>query len=163
VSHPGLGAQDALGAGGRYDNLVSDLGGPSLGAVGFALGMERMFIAAAKQGAAVCAGKTPPPAFIATIGDEARRKGFELTCALRKAGVACDMDYEGKSLKGQMRRAGDANTTVVVIIGGDELASGSAVVRDMGTKEQVSVKMDEVVNFVKEHVKLKTQNSNLTT
>jgi len=156
VSHPDLGAQDALGAGGRYDNLVSDLGGPSLGAVGFALGVERMLIAAAKQGATAFAGKTPPPVFIATLGEEARKKGFELVNALRSVGVACEMDYEGKSLKAQMRKADDMCAPLVVIVGDDELKSGSAVIRDMKSKEQSSIKMDEVVDFMEERVKRKT-------
>jgi len=147
VSHPALGAQDALGAGGRYDNLIKDLGGPEISATGFALGMERMLIAAGGGKF----GEKPEnrlAAYIATIGVEAERRGFEIVNALRVSGVKCDMDYEGKSLKAQMRSADKLGARFVIIIGEDELARDEVTLRDMESKEQVSVKLPDLVKRI---------------
>ena len=131
VSHPSLGAQDAIGAGGRYDNLVEDMGGPSIGAVGFALGIERMLIACAKETAPF---KGPGAVYIATIGEKARKECFRITNEFRNAGTECNMDYEGGSLKSQMREADKLESAFTLIVGDDELAKGEAVLRDMKTK-----------------------------
>jgi len=148
VIHKDLGSQDAIGAGGRYDNLIADLGGPSLGACGFALGIERMLMALgvrSPEGKASSAVSV----YVATVGDEAHKKGFEVTAGLRRAGVPCDMDYEGKSLKAQMRQADRLGSKFVVILGEDELAKGEAQVRDMATKEQKVVAFSELARILK--------------
>jgi histidyl-tRNA synthetase len=151
VTHAGLGSQDALGAGGRYDNLMRDMGGPELGACGFALGVERLMLAL--EGSGSVAKKDALDAFIATIGKGAYAKAFALLDELRKAGVACDMDYEDKSLKAQMRSADKSGAPLAIIVGEDELAKGEAVVRDMRTNEQAGVKLGDLVNTVKEKLK----------
>jgi histidyl-tRNA synthetase len=102
ISHPDLGSQDALGAGGRYDNLVKELGGKEKGAMGFAFGFERLLLAM----------KDPQPpdgspdCFIVSIGDAAQKKAFALLDGLRSEGIAGEMDYSPASLKSQMRQAG---------------------------------------------------------
>jgi histidyl-tRNA synthetase len=152
VTHPGLGSQDALGAGGRYDNLISDMGGPQLGAAGFALGVERILIVAAKQGPTVDP-HDEKVVYVATMGDAARKKGFELIDLLRsdkwEKKVVFDMDYENKSLKAQMREADKLGAKFVLIIGDDEISKGEAMLRDMMTKEQQGVKFDDVVRTIK--------------
>lgn len=153
VSHPVLGAQDAVGAGGRYDNLVKDMGGPAMGAVGFALGIERMLIA--------CKEKAPlfseqPAIYVATIGEKAEKEGFRITNELRNAGIECNMNYEGSSLKSQMRGADKLKSAFTLIIGDDELMKGEAVLRDMKTKEQLNIKFSDVIRVVDK--KLKTYN-----
>lgn len=153
VSHPALGAQDAIGAGGRYDNLVKDMGGPALGAVGFALGMERMLIACAKE---MPVFKGAGSVYIATIGEKASKEGFRMTNELRDAGIECNMDYEGGSLKSQMRDADKLKSAFTLIIGDDELAKGEALLRDMKTKEQISVKFSDIVNIVNDKLKTNT-------
>jgi len=150
VSHPALGAQDAIGAGGRYDNLILDMGGPAIGAVGFALGIERMLIAGAQEFNAL---KRPSTVYVANLGDNAAREGFKITNELRRAGIVCDMNYDNKSLKAQMREADKLGAAFTLIIGDDELAKGEAVLRDMKTKEQTSVKFNDVVNYIKGKVK----------
>ncbi|MDD5135728.1 MAG: histidine--tRNA ligase [Candidatus Omnitrophica bacterium] len=152
VTHPELGSQDALGAGGRYDNLISDMGGPELGAAGFALGVERILIVAAKQEAAAYPDDKKV-IYIATMGEAAKKKGFGLLDSLRggkwEKKMSFDMDYENKSLKAQMREADKLGAKLVLIIGDDEIAKGEVMLRDMMTKEQQSVKFDDVARTIK--------------
>ena len=149
VSHSRLGSgQDAIGAGGRYDNLISDMGGPALGAAGFALGIERMLITMA--GAEGEAEPRGIKAYVASMGEGPKKRAFEVLNDLRSAGIASDMDYEGKSLKAQMRSADRSGARFVVILGEEELASGEAVLRDMSSKEQRKVKLEDLARFVKE-------------
>lgn len=153
VTSASLGSQDAIGAGGRYDDLTSDMGGPRVGAAGFALGVERMILILEKC-SALKAGKAAIELFIATIGDAAYEKAFLLAAALRSEGISCDIDYEGRSLKAQMRRADSLGAGRVLIIGEDELRSGAAVLRDMKTKEQQGVKLEEIVEIMKSKPKV---------
>lgn len=158
VSHEGLGAQDAIGAGGRYDNLVSDMGGPELGAAGFALGVERIFLASAKQEPTIYQwkkGEERHIVYIATMGDEARRKGFELINRLRNQDeekFIFDMAYKDKSLKAQMREADRLRARFVFIIGSDEISKGGITLRDMETKSQGFVNFNEALKKLKERL-----------
>ncbi len=135
VTHNELGAQDAIAAGGRYDNLVSELGGPAKGACGFAIGMERTAMAIRDMPAV----KDEMGIFIATIGDEAYGLGFKLAMELRKAGISADIDYEGRSLKAQMRAADRTGARLAALIGEDEIKNHSITVRNMSTKEQFNI------------------------
>lgn len=144
IIHGNLGAQNALGAGGRYDNLVSDLGGPQLGAIGFAFGMERLLLVRS-QGPAV---KSENLTYLITLGDEAKLKGLRVLAQLRQAGIPVDTDYEGKSLKGAMRRANDLSAKLVLIIGEDEINKGTVALKDMASGEQKEIKQEELVNYV---------------
>lgn len=148
ITHEGLGSKDAIGAGGRYDNLSKDMGGPDVGACGFALGIDRMMLVRDKS-----ASLRAINVFIASIGAAAYSKAFSLVNDLRANGVSCDIDYENKSLKAQMRTADSLGAKFVLIIGDDEIAKGEALIRDMNTKEQVLVKFDEVINYSKEKIK----------
>jgi histidyl-tRNA synthetase len=149
IAHKALGAQDAIGAGGRYDNLIKDMGGPAIGAVGFALGIERMLIACAKD---FKVSKGSSKVYVANIGEKARKEGFRITNELRDAGIICDMDYEGKSLKAQMRDADKLHAALTIIIGDDELAKGEIVLRDMKSREQKSVKFPDIIGAVRENL-----------
>lgn len=132
VVHAKLGAQDAIGAGGRYDNLVADLGGPAKGACGFAIGMERAIMAI--QDIPELDGGLS--LYIATMGEEAYELGLSLVMALRGQGISAEADFEGKSLKAQMRTADKLGAKYVAIIGEDEIKNHSITLRNMGTKEQ---------------------------
>ncbi len=142
IVHHELGSQNALGAGGRYDNLVSDLGGPDTGAIGFAFGMERLLLATTVN------PKLPTPnlVYIITLGDQAKKEGLKLLNTLRRAKITSDTDYEGKSLKGALRRANDLSAKLVLIIGDDELKKNVVMLKDMVSGEQHEVKQDELVN-----------------
>ena len=147
--HGELGAQNALGAGGRYDGLIGDMGGPALGACGFAIGVDRAILALGEAAkAALPKGKVD--VFIATLGKAACEKAFALAGQLRDAGISCDIDFEGRSLKSQMRSADSMGARYVIIIGDDELAKGEAVVRDMATKEQMGVRFEEIGTRLKD-------------
>jgi histidyl-tRNA synthetase len=130
-----LGAQSAVAAGGRYDRLVADLGGPPLPGIGFAMGVERLALLLGARDDA-----TPRPAlFIATLGEAAERYGFKLLTRLQRQGIFAEMEYAGKSLKAQLRRADKLGARQVLILGGDELARGVAQLRDMTTAVQEEV------------------------
>ena len=147
-THGVLGAQNALGAGGRYDGLISDMGGPELGACGFAIGVDRAILAlgaAAKD----ALPKNKVDVFIATLGKASCEKAFALAGQLRDSGISCDIDFEGRSLKSQMRSADAMGARYVIIIGDDELAKGEAVARNMATKEQAMVKFDDLARELK--------------
>jgi len=152
IIHHDLGAQNALGAGGRYDNLVGDLGGPSLGAIGFAFGIERLLLVARR---------TPHAArqnlvYIITLGEEAKKEGLKLLNTLRRQGITSDTDYEDKSLKGALRRANDLGAKYVLIIGEDELKKGAVTLKDMVSGEQREVKQEDLMKDLMTNVKIQS-------
>jgi len=127
----GLGAQNAVGGGGRYDGLVKALGGPDIPGVGFALGVERLILSMAAH-----ASGTPPAAevFIAPLGAAAESEAMHLAHRWRRDGVRVELTSGGKSLKSQMRLADKMGVAYVLILGEDELAAGALTVRDMSAK-----------------------------
>jgi histidyl-tRNA synthetase len=145
ITHKDLGAQDALGAGGRYDNLVKELGGPDLGAIGFAFGVERLIL--------VAEGKFSPVTknliYLITLGDKAKTYGLTLQDRLRKKNLTIDTDYENKSLKGAMRTANDLKARYVLIIGEDELKNNVVTLKDMVSGEQKEIKEGDLINELK--------------
>ncbi|NLI82511.1 MAG: histidine--tRNA ligase [Deltaproteobacteria bacterium] len=146
-----LGAQNAVGGGGRYNGLVKDLGGPDIPGIGFAIGMERLILLL-QQGSGI--SSVSPHVFVAALGEASRRRAFLLVQELRKEGVAADMEYEGRSLKSQMRRADKLAVSHVVILGEDELNRGEVQVRDMISKTQEVHALESVVQaMVKFHGK----------
>jgi histidyl-tRNA synthetase len=129
-----LGAQDTVGAGGRYNALIPDLGGPDLGGIGFGSGVERMLLAAAS--------KEPESAidlFFVTLAPEARVPAMRLAGALRAEGVSCDLDFGGRGAKGQFKQADRTGAAFAAILGEDELARGTIKVRDMASGEEREV------------------------
>jgi histidyl-tRNA synthetase len=137
-----LGAQNAVGAGGRFDGLVEELGGPPTPAVGFALGMERMLLLHEKM--FPDGFQKEADAFIAHIGSEARNRAFLLAYELRKGGVFIDMDYEDKSLKSQLKRADKLRVRYTIIIGEEELRRGVVKVRDMRKSLEEEMSLEDV-------------------
>ncbi|NTW98470.1 MAG: histidine--tRNA ligase [Geobacteraceae bacterium] len=121
-----LGSQSAVAAGGRYDGLISQLGGPAIPGIGFAMGLERVALLLGAQDFT-----TQPDLFIATMGAGERDISFCLMDGLIKSGVRVEMDYEGKSLKSQMRRADKLKARYSVVIGENEVSSGSASFKRM--------------------------------
>lgn len=146
ITHPALGAQDAIGAGGRYDNLVELFGGPKTGAIGFALGIERLLLACDLD--KIIQEDIKPYIYFATIGEVCYKEAFRLIEKLRSRGVRAGIDYEGKSLKAQMKQADKLNVSVVAILGEDELKRGEIVLRDMKTSTQKSIKIDRLVDEI---------------
>src|SRR5205085_1937560 len=118
-----LGAQNAVGGGGRYDGLVEALGGPPLAGVGFALGTERLLLSA---GAAAVA--TEPYVCVIPLADAATAAALEIARGLRLAGVRTELESAGRSVKSAMRRAGKLGAHFAILLGDDELAAGRATV-----------------------------------
>lgn len=143
-----LGSQNAIAAGGRYDGLVRDLGGPDVPGVGYAIGVERLILLLDQVH-----GTSSPRkdlVYFAVIGEKLALKVLDIIQVLRKDGVRVEWDFGVKSLKAQMRRADKLGAESVVIIGEDELAKGSALVRDMRSKKQHEVRIKELpMHFVK--------------
>lgn len=148
VVHPNLGAQDAIGAGGRYDNLVGDMGGPDMGATGFAVGVERLMMALGPK-AKDLASLPKNRIFVATVGEIAYKKGMKLVELLRSSGIWSDIDYQKKSLKAQMRAASKSGCNYVIIIGDEELKRHIVTLRDMSTGKQSQVETNKIVKELK--------------
>ncbi len=126
-----LGSQSAVAAGGRYDGLISQLGGPAIPGIGFAMGLERVALLLGSQEFV-----TLPDLFIATMGGGERDVAFRLMDGLLKSGVRVEMDYEGKSLKSQMRRADKLKARYSVVIGENEVTTGRATFKRMADGQQ---------------------------
>lgn len=135
-----LGSQNAVAAGGRYDGLISDLGGPALPGIGFAMGVERLVLLKSQNPST--AGR--PELFLAALGEAAARHCFLLMNDLQQRGLKVEMDFSGKSLKAQMRRAGKLNARYALIVGDDELAAGQAPLRNMDDASQETVALQEL-------------------
>lgn len=136
---PGLGAQDALGGGGRYDGLVEELGGPPTPAIGFALGMDRIALVLQDK------KRTDRPRFfVATIGEEARDLGLQLVRTLREKGIPTEYSYEEKGLKAQMKLANRLEARFTIILGEDEIREGKVKLRDMETGEERLVEPEKL-------------------
>jgi histidyl-tRNA synthetase len=129
-----LGSQSAVAAGGRYDGLVSDLGGPAIPGIGFAMGVERIALLLAAESFAKAADL-----FIVALGEAASSKAFELMCRVQRLGFSVELDYDGKSMKSQMRRADKLACRYTLIIGETELAAGTAPLKEMATGSQTEV------------------------
>ncbi len=141
-----LGAQAALGAGGRYDNLVEDLGGDPTGAVGFSIGLERiLMLLEGKEIPKVGNDEMKWSIFLAGLGDDAFKMNFVLLARLRRKGYPAGIDYLGRSLKAQMREANRQNTDIVIIRGADEIEKGGVQLKYMATGEESFVADNEII------------------
>ncbi|HWP27937.1 MAG TPA: histidine--tRNA ligase [Chloroflexota bacterium] len=141
---PEVGAQAALGGGGRYDGLVEALGGRPTPAVGFATGIERIIMNLKQQGVPVPAAPAPR-VYLAHLGEAAGREAVRLADALRQQGVPTVLAVGSRQLKAQLRQANSLGVAWVVILGEEELAAGEATVRDMASGTQVRVPLGTVV------------------
>jgi len=146
--HDALGAQDAIGGGGRYDGLVELCGGPSIPGVGLGIGIERLLMV--REALGVEDEEEPREgSFIVTIGDEAWMPGYRLLHELRQQGLKAEIDYRRRSVRAQMRYADSQCYLNAVILGGDEIAKGVATVRDMLSGEQQEVPLEELAGYLK--------------
>ncbi len=126
--------------GGRYDNLVEQLGGPATPAIGFAFGIERLVLLLGERGKA-----DQPRVFVAALGAEARRWAMRTTEALRAMGAAAELEYEPKSFKAQLKRADKIGAKLVLVVGDNELAGGYAQLKDMTAGGQRQIALQDVV------------------
>ena len=133
-----LGAQDTVGAGGRYNALISDLGGPDIGGIGFGTGVERMLLAASSR-----EQEPSLDVFFVTLTPEARVPAMRLAGALRGEGVSCDLDYGGRGAKGQFKQADRSGASYAAIMGEGEMARSTIKVRNMSSGEEREVGVSE--------------------
>ncbi|RPJ01462.1 MAG: histidine--tRNA ligase, partial [Deltaproteobacteria bacterium] len=140
-----LGSQNAVTGGGRYDNLFQEIGGLDIPGIGFAIGIERLISLLPETKDFV----RYPDVFVATLGAETKKRAYELVNQLHLEGIRAELDYEGKSLKSQMRRADKLKARYVLILGEEELKQGKAVLRNMADKSQEEIPLQEFVNILK--------------
>jgi len=149
--HDGLGAQSAIGGGGRYDGLIETLGGDALPGVGFGLGVDRTCLAVQAEGI-ILPDAMQVKAFLVPMGEASQDVVVGLAQTLREAGIACDMAFDARSMKAAMKGADRSGAMFAVIVGDDEVAQGAAVVKNMGSGEQVTVPLDLVISTLQSHI-----------
>jgi histidyl-tRNA synthetase len=142
------GGQSTLGGGGRYDNLIEELGGKPTPAVGFAAGLERIILNLKSQNLDIPA-LPQPDVFIAYLEEEAKIEAMKLASELRKAGIAVIMATGDKSLKGQMRQANSLGIAYALILGEQEVSRRNVMLRDMRSGEQKTIPLAEITRFLK--------------
>jgi histidyl-tRNA synthetase len=149
VKSTALGAQNAIAGGGRYNGLVSSLGGPEVAGIGFGVGLERLISCLPKDSI----NKFKTFLFIAALGAQAQKLAFGLTNEFRRFGIPTEMDYTDKSLKSQLKRADKLNSSFAVIIGDKEISEKQAILRNMKTKDQQTIHLDglfgSIINIFK--------------
>jgi histidyl-tRNA synthetase len=147
VTAGGLGAQNAVGGGGRYDNLVEMLGGRPTPGVGFGSGLERLLLALEAQKV-----ELPRPrqrlVWLISQNEPARQHNLALLRELRQAGIPADMDLTGRAMKSQFKLAEREGATVALIVGESELSGGTVMLKDMATQQQTPVARAEVIRHL---------------
>ena len=146
-----LGAQGTVCGGGRYDNLVEEVGGPPIPGVGFGLGKERLLMLMEANGVEI-----PKPSdcdvFIATMGETAKLYGQKLLFNLRRNGIKSQIDDLQRNFKGQFKYADRLGAKYAVVIGDNELETGVATLKDMEKGEQSEVKFDDLIDELKKRI-----------
>ena len=142
------GSQSTLGGGGRYDNLIEELGGKPTPAIGFGSGIERMILNLKRDNIEIPA-IPKPRVFIACIGEAAKNEVMRQAARLRTSGIGVIQTTGDKSLKAQLRQANTLGAVYTVILGEEELKSGNAVVRNMATAQQETVPLEKLADSLK--------------
>jgi histidyl-tRNA synthetase len=146
-----LGAQNTLGGGGRYDRLVSSLGGPEVPAIGFGMGIERVLLALSEPAESF---EAPVNLFVAVLGEKAQTWALPVAQKLRLGGIRTEMEHREASLKSQLKRADALKARLALIVGDNELASGKLVLRDLSNRQQHEVTEAELEAKVRQLVDL---------
>ena len=147
VNVPEFGAQNVIGAGGRYNKLISDLGGPLTPGVGMAFGMERLLLATNFAGKKL-AGEDSIHAYFIALGEAAEKEALKIMNACRIGGLSCEMDYLNGSLKSQFKKADKNNARFTIIFGENELAEMKCNIKDNLTDEQETISLLEVYTYI---------------
>jgi histidyl-tRNA synthetase len=149
IKAAGLGSQDTICGGGRYDGLIEELGGRPTPGIGFGSGIER--IALAMQQIGLPAPEDPSPGvMVACLGDKAKLAALRLVEELRAADVGALLAFGDRSLKAQLKSADKAGVAYAVILGEEELNAGRAVVREMANSQQTEVPLEAIVGWLRE-------------
>lgn len=148
-THPEMGAQAALVGGGRYDQLIADLGGPDLESFGFALGLERLLLALNAE-EIVLETNEPLDVYFMPLAAEYQKQAVALATICRAAGWRCDLDYFARSLKAQFKSASRMQASIVAILGEDEIQASQVTLKHLASGEQVTVAMNEIVDQIED-------------
>ncbi|MDP8219322.1 MAG: histidine--tRNA ligase [Candidatus Theseobacter exili] len=145
LNHSALGAKDAVGAGGRYDNLIEEMGGPAKPAIGFAIGLERTIMILKKKGADKVSSDKDK-VYLISLGQYAFELNFKLLEKLRRCGINASMDPEPRSTKAQMRAADRIGAAIAIIRGDREIEEGVVMLRDMRKGNEDTIRKDNVID-----------------
>lgn len=145
IQYAPLGAQSAVCGGGRYDGLVQEVGGPETPGIGFAMGMERVLLALAGQNLLPEADSSID-AYAVCPNKANFTLAFQTVIGLRRAGLRAEFDFQGRSMKAQMKQANKLKAKYVLIFGDDEAARGQVVLRSMADSSQQEIAIDDIVN-----------------
>lgn len=145
-----FGSQNVLCGGGRYNNLVSSLGGPDYPAVGFGMGIERLINALEKE--QIDFGKKEIDTYICYISEEEKEYAFKLLSDLRSNNIKSDMCYTDRNLKGQFKECDKNNSKYVIIIGEEEKNTDVITIKNNSTKEEYKISRNEIISFIKERI-----------
>lgn len=146
----GIGAQDTVCGGGRYDGLVAELGGNDASGIGFAMGVERLLSSIEKEGITL-PEKIRPLIFFAYIGEKGYQKAREIVNELRSKGIYCEIDVCERSLKAQLKFADKKNIKYCVVLGDNEIDTNKAIIKNMLDQESKEVSVDSIVNRIIEN------------
>jgi histidyl-tRNA synthetase len=149
--HDGLGAQSGIGGGGRYDGLSETLGGPPLPGIGFGLGVDRTLLALQSEDDVPTAA-AGAEVFAVPLGAAAKRELVKVVGRLRRGGVAADLAYGDRGLKGAMKAADRSGARLAIVVGDRDLADGLAQLKDLTTGEQEAVALSELVAAVEKRL-----------
>ena len=150
--HDGLGAQSAIGGGGRYDGLIETLGGPAIGGVGFGLGVDRTCLAVQAEGLKLV-DESSTDVFLIPVGQEAITKVVEVAGAIRSANINADLAYDGRSIKAAMKSADRSGAKFAVILGEEELANSTVVLKNLVDGSQESLTVESLVSVLLNRLK----------
>lgn len=148
IQPPDEGSQSALGGGGRYDNLIEQLGGKPTPALGFGSGIERVITNLRKQKISI-PDISYPDIFIASIGELAKNYAIKICADLRLKEIPCIMAMGNRSLKSQLRQADSFNVQYVIILGDEEIHKNKAILKNMKSGKQIELPLENLVNNIK--------------
>ncbi len=143
----GFGSQNVIGAGGRYDGLVEELGGPKTSCVGFASGLERLILALEKENIELPI-EDDVEVFVMYVNDEEKKQAVYLTQELRQAGFCCETEYTSRTLKGQLKQADRLNSKYLVFLNSADLANKLVTVKDNNTKDEEKVAVADLISYL---------------
>lgn len=147
----GFGSQNVLCGGGRYDSLVSNIGGPEVCGVGFATGIERLLTALEYEDV-LPKGEKSVDTYIIPMDEESKRLGLKLTNILRMNGFKTDIDEMSRNIKGNFKQADRLNAKYVIIIGEEEMSTNVLTVKNNNTKEEYKIKIEDIIEFLDENI-----------
>jgi histidyl-tRNA synthetase len=152
--HPQLGAQSGIGGGGRYDGLMSELGGQNLSGIGFGLGVDRTLLAARAEGLSASEDSVSDVYFI-SLGEDAKNKTISITSELRKAGIRADLAFGDRGLKGAMKAADKLAAKCVIVVGEGEIETGKLTIKRMVDGQTIESNFENLENDIRKMIEEK--------